>query len=92
VGDEFFHADGRTNGQTDMTRLIVAYLIHYNGNVTAITKKFTREASSYIRRSFKILHYSPIIAWVMNQGEIGGWGTYTYVKKINAYRVLVGKP
>ena len=26
VGAEFFHVDGRTDGQTDMTKLIVAFL------------------------------------------------------------------
>jgi len=30
VGEEFFHADGGTNGQTDMTKLIVAFLSFAN--------------------------------------------------------------
>jgi len=31
VGGDLFHADGRTNGRTDMTKLIVAFRNFVNG-------------------------------------------------------------
>jgi hypothetical protein len=40
VGAEFFHADGRTDGQTDMTRLIAAFRNFANTPKKEIKPKF----------------------------------------------------
>jgi hypothetical protein len=42
VGTDLFHADGRTNGQTDMTELIVAFPIFANAPTNGTTLKPTK--------------------------------------------------
>jgi len=40
VGAEFFHVDGPTDGQTDVTKLIVAFRNFVNAPTTPVSYRF----------------------------------------------------